>query len=202
MITVTVHYGNHNKYRIDLPESTKLGFLSLYLTKLINCEPENVLGIYMCGGLVGAKDMPFTQTLAECNIIGGQCVASLILRDPDLIYPDADLYLVERNTKWLKQYVQTQQPVSAANLFQALGINTDGLLDVPVVIPEAEYERYITYLDSTPEDPCSICSDTFTDTDQVAQLACGHTFHDQCIRELLTTSSVKCPNCNYDVRVW
>ena len=72
MITIVVHYGNHNKYSIELPPDTKLGYLSWYLTKLIDQEPSNILYLVMGGCVIGNNSLSFSKTLAECNIINNK----------------------------------------------------------------------------------------------------------------------------------
>lgn len=203
MITVIVHYGNNNQYSIDLPISTKLGYMSWYLTRLIGLQPANVIYLLMGGSIIGSGPLPFNKPLSDCNIVNDRCVVSMVLRDPNIEYPDSDLYNSNRNIHWLKAHTaQTTQstgmPENMTTFLQQIGLNINSLVDVQVTIPENEYEQYVTQLDTTPDDPCSICSRDVTD-DAVA-LACGHAFHNSCIREWLTTSSVKCPHCNHDVR--
>lgn len=207
MIKVTVHYGNHNKYSIDLPENTKLGYLSWYLTRIIDMKAEDVLYLIMGGMLVGSKAAPFTSLLGDCNMVNNECVVSMVLRDSSISYPDSDLYLLERNKRWLRRQGSNRTdapdtgslaPVSnIQQLLQVFGVDMNNLVDVPVTVPESEYEQHITQLTSV-TNPCSICSNVI-DEDGVA-LSCGHEFHDSCIREWLTTESVRCPSCNHDVR--
>jgi hypothetical protein len=202
MISVTVHYGNHNKYVIGLPNNTQLGNLSTLLTSLIDRRPEDVLYIVMCGHLVGSEKMNYSSTLADCDIVGDRCVASIVFRDPSITYPESDLCLNSRNMMWIRQRTPSTTSAAGTNDFASALLNAMGLTtqmtDVPVVISESEYHRYITQVDEPPTDPCSICTDMIGETG--VSLGCGHCFHDECIREVLTTSSVKCPNCNYDVR--
>lgn len=208
MITVVVHYGNHNKYSLELPNDTKLGFLASCLTTLIKQEPDNVLYMLMGGKIVGAGELSFNKQLSECDIVNGHCVVSLVFRDPTIKYPDSDLYISTRNLRWLQS---NSNSISNSNgnsnrlqgnmsaLLQTLGVDlASTLVDVPVTIPTSEYEQYIMQMDTNPEDPCSICSQIITE--EAVALSCGHEFHDHCIREWLTMNSVQCPNCNHDVR--
>lgn len=204
MITVVVHYGNHNKYSIDLPEDTLLGYLPCFLGKLINRAPADILYLVMGSCIIGNDPYTFNKTLADCNIVD-KCVISMVLKDPSIDYPDADRYLCVRNLHWLQRH-QTARPTQptqsieqqlAALLRETIGIEI--LDDVAVTIPVGEYEQYITVLDTPPEDTiCAICSDNVGD--DAVSLACGHVFDNNCIREWLTTRSVKCPSCNHDVR--
>jgi hypothetical protein len=213
MITVVVHYGNHNKFSIDLPSNTELGCLAWYFSKIINKNPADILYLLMGGCVIGTKPREFNKTLAECNIINGKCVVSMVLSDPTITYPDSDLYICTRNLYWLHQHTVSaasapapnQAPASAPresmnmeNFLQAIGANITNFVDVPVTISEDEYEQYITHQPATQEDPCTICSHVI-DENAVA-LACRHTFHNACLHEWLTTCSVKCPSCNQDVR--
>ena len=53
-------------------------------------------------------------------------------------------------------------------------------------------------LDATTK-TCSICLET-TDTDApLVQLACGHVFHRECVREWLCRTQATCPNCRAPV---
>lgn len=200
MIEVTVHYGNHNKYQIELPTTTKVGLLSWYLTKIIDLNANDVLYLIMGGHVIGSPDLPFSKTLADCNIINDQCVVSMVLRDASIKYPDADLYTSTRNSKWIQKNVNISASSNVLNMttfFQSIGFDPNSLSDVQVSLTETEYEQHITQLSGPVEDPCSICHNAI---DEGVSLSCGHPFHDNCIREWLTSRSVRCPSCNHDVR--
>jgi len=202
MIEVTVHYGNHNKYQIELPSTTKVGLLSWYLTKIIDLNANDVLYLIMGGYIIGSPALPFSKTLADCNIINDRCVISMVLRDASIKYPDADLYTSSRNSNWIqKNGVNTPASSNLLNMttfFQSIGFDPNSLSDVQVSLTETEYEQHITQLSGPVEAPCSICHNTIDD--EGVSLSCGHPFHDNCIREWLTSRSVRCPSCNHDVR--
>lgn len=226
MIKLTVHYGNHNKFNIDLPPSFKLGHLVTVLPVLINKSIRDILYIIIGDSLVGSDDCKFSKSLGECNIIDNKCTAHMILKNPDENYPDNCLYLSSKNQAWIsKADIQTPITINSSlsmnpttieetnagfsnglrNFFEAIGgfgnVDFTTLQDVAVVIPEEDYDDYVlTPLNSLTDDVCSICQTQITDITDGAQLECGHCFHKECIKEWLTTRSVKCPTCNYDVR--
>jgi hypothetical protein len=203
MITVTAHYGNHNRYDMEVPSDTELGYLPVYLTEIIKKESKSVLYLVMGGHVIGGGELPFAKTLSECNIICNRCVVSIIFRDPKIKYPEADLYINSRHAVWLEQqkraHTQAQAHASTdpfSTLLQAIGTE---LIDVIVTLTDDEYEQVITRPEASPDDVCSICSRDIESSDCV-KLVCGHEFHDGCAREWLTTSSIRCPHCNHDVR--
>lgn len=200
MIEVTVHYGNHNKYQIELPSTTKVGLLSWYLTKIIDLNANDVLYLIMGGYVIGSPSLPFSKTLADCNIINDRCVVSMVLRDASIKYPDADLYTSIQNSNWIQKNgvsTSTANGLNMTTFFQSIGFDPNSLSDVQVSLTETEYERHVTQLSGPVEDTCSICHNAI---DEGVTLSCGHPFHDNCIREWLTSRSVRCPSCNYDVR--
>jgi hypothetical protein len=204
MIEVTVHYGNHNKYQIELPSTTKVGLLSWYLTKIVDLSPNDVLYLIMGGYIIGSPALPFSKILADCNIINDRCVVSMVLRDAGIKYPDSDLYTSIRNSNWIQKNGAATSassngavPLNMTTFFQSMGLDPNSLVDIQVSLTETEYEQHITQLSGPVEDPCSICHNAI---DEGVSLSCGHPFHDNCIREWLTSRSVRCPSCNYDVR--
>lgn len=45
---------------------------------------------------------------------------------------------------------------------------------------------------------CSICLESMNKRQRVVKLACGHQYHDKCVRKWLKTSTC-CPMCGYDL---
>lgn len=211
MITVTVCYGNHNSYKIDLPPTIQLGKLQGVFPGLINQSINNILYIIIAGGIVGSRTHPFTMKLGECDIINNNCVAHMVFKSPDIVYPDRELYISHRNMSWINNNtVDTvgfqESPITPGvqTLLEALGnigmsMDFNVLDDVTVVLTTDEYNQCITHLDTVPDSECTICQSGI-DIDSGVSLECSHAFHDHCIRDWLTTTSVKCPTCNYDVR--
>jgi len=210
MITVTVYYGNHNYFHIDLPPSLKVGLLVTILPVVINKHIDDVLYIILCGQIVG-KGYAFDTPLSDCNILESKCTAFMILKPPPSSFGCSalDQLTAERNRSWLSRNKQSTSTSSASNtltgsrMMDLLGavrdLNFNILEDVAVTVPEAEYAQYVTPLSHDPADVCTICHDNIVAADGV-QLACAHAFHNTCIHTWLTVRSVKCPTCNYDVR--
>jgi hypothetical protein len=117
-------------------------------------------------------------------------VISVILRHPDVTYTDGDLIMHNRI-----KHSSTNDSNSADDS------------PVRVVIPKDNYYVYVSPIVTAFDyGTCSICHCDFP-TDPVDQentnmdrLACGHIFHHDCIRPILTESSVMCPVCSHDVR--
>lgn len=216
-IAITVCYGNHNKYTIDVESNTPVGKLVYYLTRLLKKSHKDVLYMIINGHIVGTDALPLKRELADCTV-NSRCTAHLIFRDSEIEYPDADLYRNQQYNNYITKQIQIQtqtqtssdqsqsQSQSDLSSFQealrSLGIdlNLSALEDVHVTIPEDEYEQYITQVDPDMDiDDTCLCGQDISRDDAV-QLGCNHIFHNSCIRESLTTSSVRCPRCNYDVR--
>jgi len=52
------------------------------------------------------------------------------------------------------------------------------------------------------EKPCSICFCDYECGEKVRSLPCDHTFHNDCIDQWLTTSSISCPMCKTSLEVF
>jgi hypothetical protein len=50
--------------------------------------------------------------------------------------------------------------------------------------------------------PCSICFGDYECGEKVRSLPCDHTFHNECIDQWLTTSSISCPLCKTSLEVF
>lgn len=49
------------------------------------------------------------------------------------------------------------------------------------------------------KDSCTICREDFKEGVKVVVLSCKHIFHFDCVKDYLTKSNIKCPNCNKDL---
>ncbi|XP_059436309.1 receptor homology region, transmembrane domain- and RING domain-containing protein 1-like [Corylus avellana] len=45
---------------------------------------------------------------------------------------------------------------------------------------------------------CSICLTEFADGEHLRMLPCGHIYHRQCLRELVASGSMTCPDCRHN----
>lgn len=204
MTTITVLYGNNNSYNIDIPSTTKIGHLAGIIPVLLYKKSTDVLFMIINGHIAGQRDYDFDKAMNDCGFVNNKCNVYLILKDPDRTYSESELRYSSRNMTWLKNAASSintgtfsaQQFIDAFGLgFGNLDFNT--LEDEIVTIPEDQYHLYVTPTDVDTDTTCTICQE---DIAEAVTLYCGHSFHDNCIRGWLTTSSVKCPTCNHDVR--
>lgn len=77
--------------------------------------------------------------------------------------------------------------------------------DVPIVPSQTEITRATrvynaTTADTSSEDVCAICQDTYTDNQPIRRIMhCDHKFHKNCIDTWLGRNT-HCPVCRYDIR--
>lgn len=198
MINVTVYFGNKNRFTIELPETLQLGKLIGILPIVINKTIHDVLYIIICGHIVGIEPYNFNRMLGDCDLIGDKCSAHIILKVSNVEYPGLELSTSYRNIMWYNRPTNSsiQQPIQTIQSF----LEGIGMVDVPVVLTESQYNDLVHLIDDRVDDNsvCTICQSQIES--EGAQLTCGHQFHNECIYNWLTTSSVRCPTCNHDVR--
>lgn len=202
MISASVLYGNSNWFTIDLPETLKLGHLIGIYPAVINKRPADILYITICGHIVGQHPYTFDRCLGDCDIVDKRVMSHIILRSTaeDIRYPEIELMINSRNMSWYRNNpFETEVSETGATgidtFLRALG----NFSDVPIVITDDQYTWVITQMAGEDESLCSICQSA-NDSDTSVTLSCGHSYHNSCIHTWLTTSSVRCPTCNYDVR--
>ena len=72
--------------------------------------------------------------------------------------------------------------------------------DVVTTLDESDADKLKKYkLDSKKEEKCSICMTDMDKDNDVCDLPCSHTFHDDCIQPWLTQYNYKCPICRKEV---
>lgn len=189
-ITLTFVFGNCNKFTFDVPRKTLVA--QLYVAAKTVVE-DNILYL-MCGAKVlGVDDMKKTLVELNCFLRNRQTI-SIVLKHPKTNYCDDDL-VVHNYIKYIEQ--QTQSAISrSVNIFNEL------MPSHIVHINESDYGSYVSSvsLAEIDETTCVICHEDFETDDIIDQMMCGHSFHRNCLRPLLTTNSVQCPVCSYDVR--
>jgi hypothetical protein len=74
------------------------------------------------------------------------------------------------------------------------------LQDVVSTLDESEKDKLKVYkLSEKKEEKCSVCMTDMNTDEQVCELPCGHTFHDDCIQPWLKEYNYKCPICRKEV---
>ena len=72
--------------------------------------------------------------------------------------------------------------------------------DVVTTLDDADINKLKKYkLDSKKEEKCSVCMTDMDKEQEVCELPCLHTFHDDCIQPWLTQYNYKCPICRKEV---
>lgn len=211
LINITVMFCDTNKYTVQVPHATKLGMLSSILPIVVGRTKEEVLYLIMNGQMLGYAPYQFDKTLADCQIVNNECMVHLIFKDPKIKYNDYVLSASERNQLWRQKQSSPRHEDAVGrggrgggmmDLLQSLGqaISMD-MGDVVVTIPDNDYNLYVTTnTDDVTDQSCAICQEEMNNDQQTSRLSCGHCFHEECLHDWLTTSSTKCPTCNYDVR--
>jgi hypothetical protein len=161
----------------------------------INVKFTDVLYTVFNGTLLCRDN--FDKPLYAFNVVDNTCNAFVTLQYSGQPVSMADRIIQEQNRYWLL----AQRPVIGSRMkiahTEAPASEDEQMQDVPVVIPFAHLERYITPFPEHAEE-CSICYET--QSGERVILHCGHIFHRECISIWLTEKSVRCPMCNYDVR--
>ena len=72
--------------------------------------------------------------------------------------------------------------------------------DVVSTLDDSENDKLKVYkLLEKKEEKCSICMSDLNIDEQVCDLPCKHTFHDECIQPWLSNYTYKCPICRKEV---
>jgi hypothetical protein len=72
--------------------------------------------------------------------------------------------------------------------------------DIVSTLDDSEKDKLKVYkLTEKKEEKCSVCMTDMNTDEQVCELPCGHTFHDDCIQPWLKQYNYKCPICRKEV---
>ena len=71
--------------------------------------------------------------------------------------------------------------------------------DVLVTLDDKDLNDLITSKASGNEDRCTICLGDIEKDEDIINLKCSHTFHDECLRQYLKDYDFKCPICREEV---
>jgi hypothetical protein len=72
--------------------------------------------------------------------------------------------------------------------------------DVVSTLDDSEKDKLKVYkLIEKKEEKCTICMSEINVDEQVCDLPCAHTFHDECIQPWLNHYNYKCPVCRKEV---
>ena len=71
--------------------------------------------------------------------------------------------------------------------------------DVLVTLDDKDLNDLITSKASGNEDRCTICLCDIEEDEDIINLKCSHTFHDECLRQYLKDYDFKCPICREEV---
>jgi hypothetical protein len=193
MINATVIFGNNNSYKIQLKNNLSCGDLIYILPLGINKTYKDVLYCICNGKLLVGEDLNIP--VSYYNVIDNEATIHLILKHTPLSIHDK--FVCSKYQSWIEAKYHTAQ-----GLLETLRSNLVNLIDVSVVIAEADLDQYIEP-DQETTDTCIVCSATMTEMENRSSIKkCGHCFHTTCITQWLTVANVKCPMCNIDVRTF
>lgn len=210
-IEITFVFGNCNKVRFSVPRKQSIAHLYSVIRDCLKCDI-----LYMtCAGQVLGRDILQKPLIDLACFLRDKQTISVVYKHPDTDYCDKDLELfnffqiVDSLNESNNYYnildgrnlnLNLDLDFNNFNLLEALNLGLDSQL---ITINEQDYEAYVTkveYDEINTEEPCFICHESFIQEDDIRSLTCGHVFHNECIRTLLTSSSVQCPVCSMDVR--
>ena len=118
---------------------------------------------------------------------------------------------IESNTK-LVEFLQIMDMLGSKIVeliatFQVEEFDEEDLEDIPVRLSEEEYKEYIqiipaSLINKEINSCCTICQDTFEDSEKCHVISCGHAYHEECLKHWLmkTCQRPTCPNCRHDAR--
>ena len=87
-----------------------------------------------------------------------------------------------------------------SHLFSELLLSDQISEDVISTLDDSEKDKLSIYkLIEKKEEKCSICMSDLNIDEQVCDLPCKHTFHDECIQPWLSNYNYKCPICRKEV---
>jgi hypothetical protein len=175
-------YGNNNCFTVGVNLSHKVYVLYYIATQVLKSDI-----LYLCcnGNVLGINDIDTPLHRLGYFLFPSQ-VVSVVLKHPDVSYPTEDLYIYN--------YIRLAKDNREERTVDYMSTNL-------ITVPESRYLELVTVEQySGDEWICSICQDGLQSGQQRHRLACGHSFHAECIHRILTTVSVECPTCSYDVR--
>jgi len=114
--------------------------------------------------------------------------------------PAGQIQIMTNNNVPYQMPPMTLQPL-LSSLFTNLQIPPiPHMEDVVTTLDESDADKLKKYkLDSKKEEKCSVCMTDMDKDQQVCDLPCSHTFHDDCIQPWLTQYNYKCPICRKEV---
>jgi hypothetical protein len=114
--------------------------------------------------------------------------------------PAGQFQIITNNNVPYQMPPMTLQPL-LSSLFTNLQIPPiPHMEDVITTLDESDADKLKKYkLDSKKEEKCSICMTDMDKDQEVCDLPCSHTFHDDCIQPWLTQYNYKCPICRKEV---
>lgn len=186
-VDITFVYGNNNRFNVSIGRYQKVYSLYYIATQVLNTEI-----LYLCcNGRVLGIDLIENELSTFGPFLSPTQVVSIVLKHPDVVYTTEDLY-IHNYIRATCQSSSAEQGQTMLNYIMAAHL---------ITVPEERYPDIVTVDQSDEEGrTCTICQEGLLQDQLCHRLACGHVFHAECIHRTLTTVSVECPICSYDVR--
>jgi hypothetical protein len=178
---------------MTLSPDTTFRTLTRTLPILVKRHVVDLLYMICEGKIIGQIPEDLDKTLSMVGLVEQRCTIHMIFKIPD------DTYRYTYNDLLANHHVR-HYPSSRTSFTTALMLQDvlQGLYDVTVHL-EPHQVGQVTHPGLANEEQCSVCQDQL-ENDVLIINDCGHGFHRTCITDWLTTFSVLCPMCNYDVR--
>lgn len=178
MVLLNCHYGNNNRFTLNISESIEYGQLYQIIARIMNIKETDIAYIIYSGKIVGSKQLPFSALLYM------QCPISYV-------------YLILGNSdKMIAKYLHY-------SLDDDSFIHNSDDIFAKKITEEVFYKNVINVTpdESNAKDIC-FCGEALNSEFYVscARLHCGHIFHENCIKhEIIEYNRGVCPLCGAGV---
>lgn len=219
LVSAAVHFGKGNSMIVDYPDDTTMGYVYDRTLSLLKISAGEIIYMIVNGRLIGNNIEEYDQTFLSLGVFS-KCTIYLIERHDCLpkshtlesLRPRKFFEAWLRRTNLASTTRETMAPNSndseADNMLElsVLSLLQSGLqnqlVDEVVLIPQAQYDSYVSVGPSTETDlSCAICQEDIDEILTAKVRRCGHCFHHQCLfSHLCEAGNVRCPTCAQDVR--
>jgi len=198
MFVLNCSFGNNNYFKLQLDHSIFYGDLYNYFAHLLNINKIDILYIIYNNIIIDNNIMNPYSFNNRINIYTKSADVIIVIKNPNLVQNNLNK-IQDEYLNWYNSTIYVNEYGFGESLEQ-----------IPITITEEFYndniaKANINYINEDDKDIECICgfklSETSVQEDNlIAHLPCNHLFHNSCIKKHLTQISVKCPDCNYDIR--
>lgn len=183
-------FSKNNSFKFILESSIYFGDLYKFFSKILNIQIKDILYIIFNNKIIDDSFMNPYSFSQKINIHTKEADVIIVLKNKLLTH--------DYSQDILNSYIQWSST-------KVLNNNINFYDSILITITEAEFYNIVTIIniadiDQDEQENICLCGSELHQSNDIALLPCNHLFHKECIKKHLTEISVKCPNCNYDVR--